>query len=112
MTVSGLSQGLFGSSSGASFYADSMARGTAVFIRSVARRAKTMVVTVSPRLALIACAIVFAVLVWVITIAPIVVVLALTAAVAIAWCVWLDKHPEPRHSLECSSQSSEPGDPS
>jgi len=43
---------------------------------------------------------VFAAFLWVISVAPALVSIALTVAIAIAWCLWLEKHPDAHEAGE------------
>ena len=57
------------------------------------------------RAALLAFVAVFVVSLWVVTIAPPLVSLALTVALAIGWCVWLEKNPDPGVPCEAALEA-------
>ncbi len=97
---SGTFQGLLSPSSGGRFYAEDMARDVTAVMRRLAQSAVASVGRISVPATLLAVAVAFTVFLWVVTVAPSLVSFALTVALAIAWCVWLEKHPEPSGAAE------------
>ena len=69
---------------------------TPALIRRLALSTVASASALSVRAALLAIAVAFAVILWVVTIAPPLVSLLLTVALAIGWCVWLEKRPDPQ----------------
>jgi hypothetical protein len=68
------------------------------YVTAVIRQTRTAVASVerlSVPATLLVVAVAFTVFLWVVTVAPLLVSFVLTVALAIAWCVWLEKHPEP-----------------
>ena len=69
-----------------------MARHVTAFVVRVADRASTRVSVLSPGAAVCGILVVFAVFLWIITVASAPISFALTGALAIAWCAWLERH--------------------
>lgn len=67
------------------------------------QRAARLLATTSRRQALLSVGVLAAGVVWLITIAPAPVALAVGVALAAAWCVWLQGHPEPPQQTDGSS---------
>ena len=102
---SGTFQGLFGPSSGGSSHAGDMVPHAPASIRRLALSMVTSASALPVRAALLAFVAVFVVSLWVVTIAPPLVSLALTVALAIGWCVWLEKNPDPGVPCEAALEA-------
>jgi hypothetical protein len=72
-----------------------MARHVTASVVRVADKASTRLSMLSPGAAVCGTLVVFAAFLWIITIASAAISFALTVALAIAWCVWLERHPAP-----------------
>ena len=82
-----------------------MARHATGSIRRLALQAAASASALSPRAALLAIGTAFVVFLWVLAVAPPLVSCALAAALAIAWCVWLDEHADRRADDEVRPES-------
>ena len=71
-----------------------MDRQLTALVAHVARWASRQVCAFPKGVLLFGIASVFAVFLWVVSVAPPLVSAALTVAVAIAWCLWLERHPD------------------
>src|SRR5262245_34777196 len=90
---SGTFQGGFGPSSGGRPYAEDMDRGNATWAR-VSTHAAQLTSGLSQRAALVIVGALASGVLWVVAVAPPAIAFALTVALAIGWCMWLDEHPE------------------
>lgn len=89
-----------------------MAREVTAVIRRLTQSVGSSLGRLSLSATLLAVAIAFTLFLWVLTAAPLLVSFALTVALAIAWCVWLEKHPEPGGAADGPPWASGPSSPS
>jgi hypothetical protein len=71
-----------------------MDRAATALVRRISRVVMASAGRLSRPVALTVIAVVTAAFLWVVTVAPLFVAVVLTIGLAIAWCVWLERHPE------------------
>ena len=71
-----------------------MVRYAAALARHIVHLAAIAALSLSPRTVVLGIVLLFTMFLWAVTVAPPLVSFALTAALAVGWCAWLQGHPE------------------